>query len=312
MNTRYLSRISGLAAAVFLIVLSGCTALNTFPQAARSGDTVALSVGSPDGMTRANTTAAFFSDSQPGVAYDLTSGIRGVFRLYADKASGLYTNSSNTRSIIDTSGHEPWLTVLVVDLPQSLPIGSGKVHITTTATYPTIGSHINDLPVNLEIIPGTGTTSDLPYEFGLGAQLNGDLTLLETQPYALVAPAFPQSTTWPAYGAIEMKLHVPTSEGTALAPPALRVVVDDMTGKTSSGLSALSRHDNNQDLTVMLMSPTGKLRYYEPRFSIVLVDNENQSIAFSETPVISSVSYFDINGNEVAGPLASSYTVQMR
>jgi hypothetical protein len=62
----------------------------------------------------------------------------------------------------------------------------------------------------------------------------------------------------------------------------------------------------------MLLSPTGKLRYYEPRFSIVPINNQDQVISFAGTPTITSVRYFDINGNQVAGPLPSDFVVQLR
>lgn len=313
MKTKYVVKIAGLIASFLAIILSsGCIALKTFPQAARGGDTVALAVGSADGMTRANTTATFVSDSAPNTPINLTPGIRGVFRLYADKASGMFSDSAISY-VVDTSGHEPWVTVMVVDLPPGLPTGTGKVHITTTATFPTIGSSINDVPVNLEILPGTGVPANLPYEFGSGSSRNGDLTQLETVPHALVMPLFPHSTSWPTYGAIELKLHVPTTEGTALNPPFLRVLVDDMSApSTSSSLNAVFRHDSNQDLTLMLLSPTGRLRYYEARFSIVPLKNSTQSISLTATPVITSIRYFDINGNQVAGPLASDFVVQLR
>jgi hypothetical protein len=126
-------------------------------------------------------------------------------------------------------------------------------------------------------------------------------------------PVFPQSTAWPTYGAIELKLHVPTTAGTALGVPFLRVLVDDMSASsTSSSLNVVFRHDSNQDLTLMLLSPIGKLRYYESRFSIVLLNNSTTSISFTAIPVITSVRYFDINGNQVAGPLISDYVVQLR
>jgi hypothetical protein len=201
---------------------------------------------------------------------------------------------------------------MVVDLPPSLPIGTGKVHITTTATYPTIGSHINNLPISLEILPGTGASSDLSYEFGLGSYMPGDLTQMEAVPHAQVMPVFPQSTAWPNYGAIELKLSVPTSAGTALDPPQLRVLVDDMSVSTSSSLNTTYRHDSNQNLTVLLMSPTGKLRYYESRLMISLHHNPDPVINFVGTPVITSVRYFDINGNLVAGPPITDFVVQMR
>lgn len=289
--------------------ISGCTALNSFPQAARGGDTIALAVGSADGMTRANTTASFESDANPGVFHDITSGIRGIFNLYADKASSTYSVGSNTGSIISTSGHEAWVTVMVVDLPL-LPIGPGKVHITTTAPYPTIGSHINNIPIDLEILAGTGAASDFAYEFGVGSSLGGDLTLLEPMTHAQIIPDYPQSTSWPKYGAIEMKLHVPTTQGVKLPPAALRVVADDINPTSQSIL--IYNHDDNEDLTVMFLSPTGGLNYFEPRFSIVPLVNSSLNIGFTQPPVITSVSYFDINGNPVSGPLVSEFSVEVR
>lgn len=311
MKTKYSAAISGFVTCVLAMGISGCISLKTFPQAARGGDTVALAVGSADGMARSNTTAAFVSDAAPSAPVNLTPGIRGIFRLYADKASSIYAVGSTTSYVVNSSGHEPWVTIMVVDLPQGLPSGPGEVRVTTTATFPAIGSHINDRPISLEILPGTGTPSDLAYEFGIGSGMPGDLTQVEAQPYAQVLPVFPSSTSWPVYGAIEMKLHVPTSAGTALDPPQLRVLVDDMSGSTSSSLNTTYRHDGNQNLTVMLLSPTGKLRYFESRFSIVPRNNENQVISFVGTPTIISVRYFDINGNQVAGPAVSDFVVRI-
>ena len=304
---RYCKLSTWLLAAACVLGQLGCTGLKPFPQAARGGDTVALALGSADGMSRANTTAAFVSSADPGVSHDLTAGIRGIFRLYGDKASSLYVPSSTTRHIVNTSGHEPWLTVMVVDLPQGLPVGAGKVHLTTTATYPTIGSHINDKPVDLEILPGTGVVADLAYEFGVGTSMPGDLSLMEAQPHAQVMPAFPQAESWPFYGAIEVKLQVPTTVGTAV-----RVVADDMRVAGSPDLGVLSSRDSEQNLTVMFLSHRGRLRYYEPRFSIVLIDNEDQDDAFLATPTITSVRYLDIDGNPLPGPQAPTFTVQMR
>ena len=311
MTTRYVIRAVSFAVSVLAFALSGCTALKTFPQTARAGDTVALAVGSADGMTRANTTAYFVSNSS-SVQYNLTPTIRGIFKLYADKASVIYQAGSNSRTVVDTSGHEQWVTIMVIDLPQGLPTGTGTVHITTTATYPTIGSNINNLPIGLEIIPGTGAASSLSYEFGVGTSMAGDLTQVEAVPHAQVIPVFPSSTAWPAYGAIEMKLYVPTSAGTALDPPRLRVLVDDLSISTSSSLNTSYRHDSNQNLTVLLLSPSGRLQYYESRFAIALRNDLDPPLSFAGTPVITSVRYFDINGNLVAGPPITDFVVQLR
>lgn len=302
----YKNAVFGLAASMLVALLSACTAVNTFPQAARGGDTVTLAVGSADGMTTANTTATYVSDVD-GSSSNLTPGIRSIFRLYADKTSSLYAVGSTTSNIVTTSGHEPWVTVMVVDLPQGLPVGPGKVNIATTATYPTIGSHINDLPLKLEILPGTGAISNLDYEFGKGSSMPGDLSLLESMPHAQVIPVFPHSTSWPQYGAIEMNLSVPTSTGTPV-----RVVFDDLRVVTPTSISTLYARDSNQDMQVMFLSPKGKLSYYAPRFSLVLVDLEGQDDSFLSTPVINSVRYFDTDGNLVPGPTVTDFNVEMR
>ena len=44
------------------LFISGCVAMQPFPNIARSGDTVLVAVGSPDGMTKLNTTALYVPD----------------------------------------------------------------------------------------------------------------------------------------------------------------------------------------------------------------------------------------------------------
>jgi hypothetical protein len=293
-------------------VLTGCTTLETFPQAARSGDTVALAVGSPDGMNRDNTTAVFVSDASPASPVDLTSNIRGIFRLYADKLSDIYNPGTNVQEIFNTSGHEPWVTILVLDLPSGLPVGPGEVKVSTTASYPTIGSHINDFPVQLEIIPGTGAPSDFAYEFGKGGSRLGNLALLEPVPHAQIIPVFPPSGTWPSYGAMEIKLNVPTTAGSALESPVIRVIPDDLNSFTGSQVSMTYHHDDNQVLTVLLVSPVGALRTQEARFSVVLMTSQYMPLQFSSTPAITSVRYYDIDGSETSGPDISDYLVELR
>jgi len=58
---------------------------------------------------------------------------------------------------------------------------------------------------------------------------------------------------------------------------------------------------------VIVSSMTGLLKYYEARFSVVL----HSSISFSGTPTVTSIRYFDLNGNEVVGPV-TDYTVAMQ
>jgi len=286
---------------------SGCTALQPFPNIARGGDTIALAVGSPEDMTRANTTATFTSDID-GIPIDITPNIRSIFKLYADPDSKVYDTGSNTASLVSSAGHSPWITIAVVDLPAGLTVGNGQIAFNTTATYPAIGSHINNLQLPVEIIAGIGSANTFNYEVGIGAQLTGDLTALEALPRAEYGPANPSvACPCPNYAAIEVKTNIPTSLG-SLPSGFVRVVPSDLTVDTASGRSIV-HGASGEDLTVIFFSNGGALKYYEAQFSVVL--HSSPAVSFIGTPTITSVRYFDINGNEVVGPVAD-YAVALK
>ncbi len=296
-----------LAISLIILLNSGCTALQPFPNAARSGDTVALALGSALNMTRDNTSATFTSNTD-GIPIDITSNIRSIFKLYADKASKIHEFGSMTASLVESSKHSPWVTVAVIDLPEDLAIGNGTIHFNTTARYPDIGSHINDIDLSLEILPGTGSSNSFEYEFGIGAQQTGDLTLLEPQTRAVFGPAFPSvDCPCPDYAAIEIKASIATSAGT-IPLNFSRIVSEDMNVSTGSAKNMLyGVSADGQLLTVTFLSQEAKLKYYEAQFSVI----PHSSISFNGTPTINSVKYYDSNGNEIAGPV-SDYTVTIK
>lgn len=285
-----------------LFSLQACTSLQAFPGAARAGDTISFAVGSAEGMTKdpTNTTAVYVPDA--GGSYPLT--IRSVFNLYPDKKSSLYQSDSATTFVIDTSNHEAWQTVMVVDLPVDVPVGTGNLHITSTATLPTISSQINNVPIAMEIIAGVGEPNDFTYEFGFGASRQGNLSLLEPLPHALVIPPTDNET----YGAIEMKIILPNSAAVnrPLTEAEVKVVVDDMTPSTLSNRNVVWRYDGDE-LLIMLMSPSGSLLAMESRFSIVLAPR----VSFTGAPVISELNFYDWNGVSVPGPLIADYTITL-
>jgi hypothetical protein len=310
----------------------GCTALQSFPNAARAGDTVALAIGSPDGMDKTNTTAVYVSQSDPnyvpisdpsypGSAIQHPLGIRSIFKLYADKASEQYQLNNLNTNIVSTSGHEAWVTIAAIDLPTTLPTGFGEVLFSSpTSTYPTVGSHIDNVPVSLEVLPaaGSGTPDNyaaiFPYELGVGASSTGDLSTLEPQEHSVIFPEF-QGTPGPygtTYGAIELEIDLKTSRGTSLPQRAMRALVDDMTPKTGSSRSvSYSLKSNGVDgstLKVLIISPEGKLTYYEPRITIVL----NPPITFTSTPTINTVNYYNVDGGPATGPAIAQYNVELR
>lgn len=281
-------------------LLTGCIGLDAHPVAARAGDTVTLALGSPDGMTRSNTTVSF--EDVDGGMHDLTANVRGIFKLYPDRASAAW-DSSLTSTLVTSARHEPWLTVMALDLPQSLPAGVGRLHINSTAAYPGINAHINDVPVRLEILPGSGTANQLEYVLGStpDSTAYGDITLLEPRPSVAVRPA---DGTANLYGAIEMKLRVETNRGTELSEPNVRVVMEDLTVATESRRTWFWNIDNGQDYTITLVSPLGWLTESEARFKIVF--KQAQVIG---TPAITSIRYFDVDGTEIVGPAIDRYTV---
>ena len=312
---------------VFISVLSllfgGCTALNTFPVAARPGETVALAVGSADNLTMANiNSVTFLSEAAPVSPLDITSNVRSIFKLYADKASTVYESPGpGTRELIRTSLHEPWLTVMAIDMPEELapgvplPAGPGTITINTNSrvTYPTIGYHINDAePIAIEILPETtptdGVASAFEYEFGKYAHMIGDLWLLEAHPHALISSQYKDDPLGLAsYAAVEMKVDFTGTTSTPINESNVKVIVDDMTAYSNSNRQVLTSV-NNGVLTVILMSMNERIKPYEMRFSVAL----NSGISFTgPVPQILNISFYDLNGTKNTTE-ATSYSVELR
>lgn len=282
------------ALCIVLLIASGCTALQPFPNMARGGDTISLALGSPSNMSRANTTATFTDVN--GVPTDITANIRSIFKLYADPASKVYNGVTDTVALVNLSGHSPWITIAAVDLPAGLAVGSGNIQFNTTAIYPTGVSHINDIQLPVEIIPGTGSANNFEYEFGTGSSKFGNLNILEPQKRTTFGPTNPSiACPCPDYAAIEVKVTIPATAGSI--PSDVRVIPTDLGVVTGSGRNVLHGvSSNGQQLTVSFLSPTGFLKYYEAGFDVVL--------PVSATPTVDSVKYFALDGTEVAGPVA--------
>ena len=310
---------------VLSLFFGGCTALNTFPVAARPGETVALAVGSADNLTMANlNSVTFLSEAAPGSPLDITSNVRSIFKLYADKASPVYEAASmaSTSQVVRTSLHEPWLTVMAIDLPEELapgvplPVGPGTITINTNSnvSYPTIGNHINDAnPIAIEILPETtpadGVASTFEYEFGkYGNTLLGDLSLLEARQYALVSSQYKDDPGGlPSYAAVEMKVDFTGATSIPINDSNVKVIVDDMTVYSNSNRQIIT-NVNNEVLTVVLMSMNEKIKPYEMRFEVALnSDNSFTGLA----PEIINTTFYDLNGTKITTE-STSYSVELR
>lgn len=335
-------------------ITTGCTALRTFPHVARAGDTIALSIGSPDGLDRTTLQSVTFEYDGGPSPVDLKPYVRALFNLYADKNSkayspGLPPGGLGTNLLVGSSGHEPYSTIMVIDLPDiatepGLVPGTGHVVVRTvagTVTYPTINSHINNLEtlgkrIDLEILPGAGQRNPFTYEFGIGAQMppvgGDDLPGLEPLPRILVRPPFQQVSPFRKdLGAAEVKVDLSScnNKGAPLTDSDLRVVADDMTMNTLSQRSVMSSVDGSGDiLTVIFLSTVSKLAYYEPRFSVILKDGLAPGCNpwfYTNSGAEPGVTHYDINGvliadatvpaiaaNPASPNLQTEYSVELR
>lgn len=304
---------------IALLLLHGCAAIQPLPQAARGGDTIALAVGSQDGMNQFNTQTWFISDADPGNPIDITSGIRSVFDIYPDKGSWAYSPSNGSADTNFRYLHrEPAQTIIALDLPTGLLTGMGTIRIQTSLPQPLplepgyqdVYPDINNVDIRMEILPGTGTANPFSYKSTYGGTLAGSLGNLRAMRHALLQPpvADPTNAWSTGYGAVEFKLNVALTDinGAAASEANLRLFTQDVSTWTGSKPQMTWRYDSGV-LTVLFLSANGNIRYFEPRFGVVA-----ENALFDTTPVLASARYFDINGNPVTGPLAAEYAVSLR
>jgi hypothetical protein len=269
----------------FVFLLHGCVATQSFPAVARSGDTITLAVGSPDGMTKSNTTAQFVSDVDSSVT---PLSIRSILRIRPDQTSkaALFNAFLNAEDYY--TGHSQWMSIIVIDLPENLTVGEGHIDIESTASYGNFSIGINDIPISIEIIDGVGQRNEFTYNNNFGGVGPGDLTDLEPLPQAVVRPPLIQSTTLLA--AAEIKVNVPVG---AVPDRAIRVVNDDFYTKNHQDQVQMSWSRNGDDFTINFISPTGSMEPKQLRFSVVL--RPGNEFASGIDPYVISVKLYDEN-----------------
>ena len=294
---------------VSLLASTGCTIVHTVPLAARPGDTIIVSVGSPDDLTKANTSLTYTPSGGSPIALP-DSAIRAVFNLYPDKTSSAWLYSDATL-IENESGHGPWTTVLAVDLPGGaddtsgivLPEGPGTLQVNTTATFSGVIPDVNGVDIALEILPGTGTPSTFDY-LGIGnTQLPGNLSELEPMKKLQFRPAWTGYDDTNTYGAVEVKIGIDTSGVNA---DDFYVVVDDKIGATQSRRVHSTWKKTRYELTVYFICPTGEMQYSDVNFSVISkelqrqFESGEQNVATDVT--VNSVTWYDVNGAVASGP----------
>jgi len=297
-----------IALAVSVNLLAGCVGVNTFPVAARPGDTITLALGTQDGMNKSNTTVSF-TDDLTETPVDLTAGMRTIMRLYPDPTSGVYGGQLGYLGQILTQNvnHDPWLTAMILDLPTSLPAGPGKIHVSTSAPQPAgPNPDINTHPIAIEILPGTGAPHSLDF-MAYGGPSGGLPEALEPRGQFVFRPP-PVNFLTPGhfgYGAVEFELQLPvTISGPDI--DIINIVAQDLQHVTESKRQLLWKAQGDQ-LKVYFISTEGALDILETRFSIL--SDDTNVFPITTPPTLLSATYYDIDGNLSSGPAVSSFTI---
>jgi len=313
-------------------LLQGCVAVQSFPTAARAGETVTLAVGSLEGATETNLTATFTPNATPGIQVNLP--IRSVFNIYPEKTSDAnlsdVTAINNSRYLTVWSGHAVWLTVVVVDLPGDLPVGSGKIDIVLgQGVSPVINSKlISDVAIGIDVLPpvspgDTPVGGDIPsaapglfqyYSDTYSSLQNGDLNRLKPVKQVLIRAV----NTGGFYGsglkvaAAEFKFNVQLSsvDSPNVNPDSGVMVIREENiydygqsidwrgnAQTLAAQTQMSYSKQGNILTVNFISVTGELQERLIRFSIV--PYTATGFDFAAAPNLISIKYFDLNGNEL-------------
>jgi len=290
-----------------LLVLQGCVAVQTFPTVARAGDTITLAVGSPDGMTKGNTTAQFVHDDPMIPPIDLE--IRSIIRLRPDNTSKVALFDQNIDIITANSKHSAWLTIIVINLSPGMPTGNGVINVSTSATY--FGPSVSDLPIAIEILPGTGSANPFNYDY-LGNNTPGDLSALEPMRQIVVRPPSYLNLA-ESYGAAEFKINAPIRKNSdpslAVNDTAIRVVMDDNTIKNVERQTHMAWSREGDEITVSFSSHFGDMTHNQTRFSIVL-KRDNHLI--TSPPSVISAKFYDENGVIVTNsgtPTVTDYSI---
>lgn len=297
-----MSKSFGIFWTVIVIILSGCSATQPLPIAARSGDTITLALGSLEGLTTTNTTATFTPDST-GTPVPLTP--KAIFNLYPDKRSSVYPNST---AVASGTAHEQWLTVMVIDLPANLPVGLGTIRVNTSALQQNgPNARVENLNIGLEILQGVGAPHPLQYQLSWGALQTGDLSLLQRVQYqAYIKPPLQSCDQTATYGAIEMRFRLPYVIEPYGVTDWFRLVADDLSSINNKKTPQVTWSAREDQLIVVFSSVDGDLKCQDTRFSLVPTDSSFNDLG---APQLLSVTYYDVNGAVVPGSSASSYQV---
>lgn len=302
-----LDRIYILSSILIIFLLQGCVAVQTFPTAARSGETITIAIGSQDGLTKDNIQLLFYpqGDTAP---VDLTSNIRSVIKIFPDKTSRAWVDDNATQVMNVFIGHGAWQNILVIDLP-SLPTGLGHFHVSfepgVIIPNPDAIQNAEGIDIGIDILPGSSDNNAFDYMMTPGYQVVGDLSRLEPKPQVVLrydfSPGYYNFESGASLSAAEYKIQVPIqSDVSTLTAEDIVVVYDERPDYGNKQIQT-SWSSEGDIVTVNVVKPSNLILHEATiRFSILIDYSHNDHlIDTTGTPVLLSHRLFDGNGDEI-------------
>jgi len=267
-----LKRLFLLFSGLLLFFSAGCAALETFPLAARAGDTVSLflGVGNFKQMSTDTSTVEMYPVSDPATKYYPT--LRSIFYVYPDPTSKVVNYPPSTMLNGITSG-DNYQAIAVIDLPANVPPGRYKVAVDGSS-------------VDLEVLSGVGRSHDFTDIFNVPE----DIRNLEPAPQVNIA--FDGGFQ---IGAVELVVDY---DETVIAPADLNVVlfpVNQGAGTFGDFQDMLFWREKNGTLKISVLCPAGV-----PSEDIHLAIVYPAGVSNPGISLISS-SVLDLGGNVLSG-----------
>lgn len=285
-----------LIASAGLLLLTGCSAVNTFPTIARPGDTVSIMVGGSAKARKANLNAVLTDAG--GNIFDLQQLglVRSVFNLRADgRAIGTHYLNYIEAYRSWYAGHEPLQTIMVTNLPTMAAPGMATIKVSWVGVTDNSSDGGNPFYLSLEIIPGSGTPNQFLRQDAQGLSA-ANLSQLETAPNAKVS--FGTGST--LIGAASLIIDF---NETIVSPNDINLYVPESTVRgsyTDPGAFGKTQrmvywHQDGHNLYVDIIAPQGiDPRYLQ--FHVVHPQGLTGSPAFS----IVSAQVYGTDGNAIA------------
>lgn len=290
-----------------LVAIQGCVAIQSFPTAARSGETITVAIGSQDGLTKDNIQLLFYPQGI-STPIDLTPNIRSVLKIFPDKTSRAWINNMSTQLMNGFVGHGARQNILVIDLPQ-LPTGMGYLNVSfepgVIKPNPSAIQDAEGFDIGIEILTGTSANNTFDYMMNPGNQAVGNLSILEPMPQVVMrydfSPGYYNFQSGAKLSAAEYKIKVPIStDASTLTAEDIVVVFDERANYGNKQIQ--TSWSNEGDVVTVNIDMPANLNLFEAtlRFSI-LIDSSNNGYQIDKTgtPVLISHRLFDKHGQEI-------------